>query len=154
MWITFNLLSLIPVVENVLPALTDSHDHLLTCPHFFPIIYLPFLLLIYSPALTPSHVTCPHFFPRTFLPALTYFQRPFVEHRTPGSQATPWHRVRQTPPLDPGTCGPISPHSGRDCVKSLRSSCTGLYPQSCRANLQPHTPFAAGFWPRLEPFST
>ena len=27
------------------------------------------------------------------------------------------------------TCGPISPYSGRDCVKSLRSSYTGLYPQ-------------------------
>ena len=26
--------------------------------------------------------------------------------------------------------GPISPHSGRDCVKSLRSSYSGLYPQS------------------------
>ena len=25
--------------------------------------------------------------------------------------------------------GPISPYSGRDCVKSLRSSYTGLYPQ-------------------------
>ena len=25
---------------------------------------------------------------------------------------------------------PISPHSGRDCVKSLRSSYTGLYPQT------------------------
>ena len=25
------------------------------------------------------------------------------------------------------TCGPISPYSGRDCVKSLRSSYTGLY---------------------------
>jgi len=24
----------------------------------------------------------------------------------------------------------LSPHSGRDCVKSLRSSYTGLYPQS------------------------
>jgi len=27
------------------------------------------------------------------------------------------------------TCAPISPYSGRDCVKSLRSSYTGLYPQ-------------------------
>jgi len=28
------------------------------------------------------------------------------------------------------TCGRISPYSGRDCVKSLQSSCMGLYPQS------------------------
>ena len=28
------------------------------------------------------------------------------------------------------TCGPKSPYSGRDCVKSLRSSYTGLYPPS------------------------
>ena len=28
------------------------------------------------------------------------------------------------------TCGPIAPYSGRDCVKSLRSSYTGLYPQT------------------------
>ena len=28
------------------------------------------------------------------------------------------------------TCGPMAPHSGRDCVKSLRSSYTGSYPQS------------------------
>ena len=28
------------------------------------------------------------------------------------------------------TCGPIYPYSGRDCVKSLRSSYTGLYPQT------------------------
>ena len=28
------------------------------------------------------------------------------------------------------TCGPMSPSSGRDCVKSLRLSYTGLYPQS------------------------
>ena len=27
------------------------------------------------------------------------------------------------------TCRPISPYSGRDCVKSHRSSYTGLYPQ-------------------------
>ena len=196
-----------------LPALTDSHDHWFTCSPFFPLIYLPLLLLVYSPAHTPSHFTCPHFFPRTFLPALTYFQRPFVEHRTPeslvtlwhrvrqappldpecicfylylstclsiylsiyiflsiyrstsiylylsiylsiyvyiewtpplirtpGSQAMSWHRVRQTPPLDPETCGPISPHSGRDCVKSLRSSCTGLYPQMNGHLHLPRTP--------------
>ena len=31
------------------------------------------------------------------------------------------------------TCGPISAYSGRDCVKSLWSSCTRLYPQiGCR----------------------
>ena len=29
------------------------------------------------------------------------------------------------------TCGPISPYSGRGCVKSLRSSYTGWYPQRC-----------------------
>ena len=28
------------------------------------------------------------------------------------------------------TCGPISPYSGRDCVKSLRASFTWLYPQN------------------------
>ena len=28
------------------------------------------------------------------------------------------------------TCGPISPYSGRDCVKSLRSSYKGVYPQT------------------------
>ena len=32
------------------------------------------------------------------------------------------------------TCGPISPHSGLDCVKSLRSSYTGLYPQTAGAS--------------------
>jgi len=31
------------------------------------------------------------------------------------------------------TCRPVSPCSRRDCVKSLRSSCVGLYPQSNRA---------------------
>jgi len=30
-----------------------------------------------------------------------------------------------TPP-----CGPVYPYSGRDCVKSLRSSYTGSYPQT------------------------
>ena len=30
------------------------------------------------------------------------------------------------------TCGPISPYSGRDCVKSLRPSFTGLYRQQER----------------------
>jgi len=30
----------------------------------------------------------------------------------------------------PLTCGPVSPYSGRDCVKSLRLSYTGLYPQT------------------------
>ena len=41
------------------------------------------------------------------------------------------------------TCVPISPYSGRDCVKSLRSSYAELYPQNpptpctlcCRANV-------------------
>ena len=36
------------------------------------------------------------------------------------------------------TCGPISPYSGRDCVKSHRSSYTGLYPQR---NRRPPLPF-------------
>jgi len=26
-------------------------------------------------------------------------------------------------------CGPLSPHSGRDCAQSLRSSSTGVFPQ-------------------------
>ena len=30
------------------------------------------------------------------------------------------------------TGGPISPYSGRECVKLIRSSYTGLYPQSVR----------------------
>ena len=34
------------------------------------------------------------------------------------------------------TCGPISPYSGRDCVKSLQSSYTGLYPQSLGLGLK------------------
>jgi len=40
------------------------------------------------------------------------------------------------------TCGPISPNSRRDCVKSLRSSYTGLYPQiRCRARKEQLTSF-------------
>ena len=31
---------------------------------------------------------------------------------------------------DIGTCGSVSPYSGRDCVKSLQSSYPGLLPQS------------------------
>jgi len=50
------------------------------------------------------------------------------------------------------TCGPLSPYSGRDCVKSHRSSYTGLYPQNLmrrgggacprRPRLPPLTPHA------------
>jgi len=35
------------------------------------------------------------------------------------------------------TCGHISPYSGRECVKLLRSSYTGLYPQSYCAPCRP-----------------
>jgi len=35
------------------------------------------------------------------------------------------------------TCGPVSPYSGRDCVKSLRSSYTRLYPQTGREGAHP-----------------
>ena len=38
---------------------------------------------------------------------------------------------------DTTPCGPISPYSGRDCVKSLRSSYTGLYPQTLPPEHQP-----------------
>ena len=42
---------------------------------------------------------------------------------------------------DTTTCGPKSSCSGRDCVKSLWSSCTGLYPQIQARGGSAHEPY-------------
>ena len=48
-----------------------------------------------------------------------------------GGFAPRTQRVNSRKVGQPGdTCGPLSPYSGRDCVKSLRSSYTGLYRHS------------------------
>ena len=50
-------------------------------------------------------------------------------------EMTPSDRFPSSPTSCPSVwcrfCGGICPDSGRDCVKSLRSSYTGLHPQSC-----------------------
>ena len=46
-------------------------------------------------------------------------------------------QVSPTLGIQPRVCGPVSPYSGLDCVKSLWSSYTGLYPQT-EAELEDH----------------
>ena len=75
---------------------------------------------------------CPHEGPRVVDPGLFKSQFPIVSRRIQ-------HLAKGAPLARGGMCGPISPYSGRDCVKSLRSSYTGLYPRS------------AGVWPCAPP---
>ena len=73
----------------------------------------------------PSRVTDLKGFTLSNTPAWSWLR--LQPGRVEGLIKLKWH--------DHCTCGLISPYSGRDCVKSLRSSYMGLYPQSFRETL-------------------
>ena len=99
---------------------------------------------------------CVYIYAYTYINLPSFFQR-MLPDRTP--DVVEVHDLKHLIDRKPSVSGGRAPYIGRDCVKSLLSSHTGLYSRSvgrldhhiilrCRAN-RSHTRVTAKFWPGL-----